>query len=150
MNTADNTHELPDSEDIALARASAIELSNLLDEQPGADRASVRLDGHNLILPRKAIELLRDLLTDMAQGKAVTIVPTHAEITTQQAANLLNVSRPYLIKLLEAGEITHTKVGTHRRVRFEDILKYKKKLKQQSAEAMDELIKSAQEHNMGY
>lgn len=66
---------------------------------PKAERAHVRLDGHELILPRQALALVRDLLAEMAQGNAVTIVPTHAELTTQEAANILNVSRPYLVKL---------------------------------------------------
>jgi len=108
------------------------------------------MDGHDMILPRQAISLLRDVLADMAQGNAVTIVPMHAEMTTQQAADILNVSRPYLVKLLEQGELSFTKVGTHRRIRFEDLMKYKQKIKGQSAQAMDELVEQAQEHGMGY
>ncbi|HET9679802.1 MAG TPA: DNA-binding protein, partial [Gammaproteobacteria bacterium] len=90
---------LPDTEIAQVAHASASELSRLLKERPDADRAQVKLDGHDLILPRQAVVLLRDLLSDMAQGNAVSVVPSHAEMTTQEAANFLNISRPYLVKL---------------------------------------------------
>ena len=108
------------------------------------------MDGHDLILPRQALILLRDLLADMAQGNAVTVVPMHAEMTTQQAADILNVSRPYLVKLLENGELGFTKVGTHRRIRFEDLMAYNKNRREQSDRTMDELVKQAQEDNLGY
>ena len=150
MNTARGIVSLPNTEDANLARASAQELSALLAEMPEADRAQVKLDGHELILPRQALALLRDLLSEMAQGNAVTIVPTHAELTTQEAANILNVSRPYLIKLLEQGKIPHHKVNKHRRVRFEDLMAYKRQLDAESAAALDELARQAQEMDMGY
>jgi len=86
----------------------------------------------------------------MAQGNAVTVVPMHAEMTTQQAADLLNVSRPYLVKLLEQGELNFSKVGTHRRIRFEDLMSYKRARREQSERAMEELVKQAQEENLGY
>ena len=108
------------------------------------------MDGHDLILPRQALILLRDLLADMAQGNAVTVVPMHTEMTTQQAADILNVSRPYLVKLLERGELGFTRVGTHRRIRFEDLMAYKKNCREQSDRAMDELVRQAQEDNLGY
>lgn len=126
MNTARDVASLPNTEDVGLARASAQELSVLLAQMSMAERAHVKLDGHDLILPRQALALLRDLLSEMAQGNAVTIVPTHAELTTQEAANILKVSRPYLIKLLEEGEIAHHKVNKHRRIRFDDLMAYKR------------------------
>ena len=86
----------------------------------------------------------------MAQGDAVAIVPLHAEMTTQQAADFLNVSRPYMITLLERGELRYTKVGTHRRIQFKELIAYKDKIRQQSSDAMDELVKIAQESNLGY
>ena len=150
MSTLKNYEQLPDFESTQLARASAAELSKLLNEKPEADRAAIKLDDHDLILPRQALILLRDLLTDMAQGNVVTVVPMHAEMTTQQAADILNVSRPYLVKLLETGTLGFTRVGTHRRIRFEELMAYKQKLKEQSSRAMDELAKQAQENDMGY
>lgn len=141
---------LPDSEASALARASAEELSRLLGRIPQAERAQVKLDGNDLILPRQALALLRDLLVEMAQGNAVTIVPTHAELTTQEAANLLNVSRPHLVKLLEDGDIPFTKAGTHRRIRYQDLMAYREQRMQESRNALDKLTEQAQELDMGY
>ena len=71
-------------------------------------------------------------------------------MTTQQAADILNVSRPYLVTLLEKGELRYTKVGTHRRIRLGDLMAYKDKIRKQSAKAMDELVSIAQENNLGY
>lgn len=139
---------LPNPEAVALARASAEELGRLLATRPAADRARVKLDGHDLILPREALALLRDLLANMAQGNAVTIVPMHAELTTQQAADLLNVSRPYFVGLLEAGMIPFRKVGTHRRVLYEDLIAYRKARDKESHELLDELTRQAQELKM--
>ena len=141
---------LPDRDSSALARTSAEELSRLLGRKPKAERASVKLDGNDLILPRQALALLRDLLVEMAQGNAVTIVPTHAVLTTQEAANILNVSRPHLVKLLEEGAIPFSKTGTHRRIRYQDLLAYSKQRTQESKAALDKLASQAQEHDMGY
>ncbi len=150
MNVANQPPKLPDTEDALLAHASATELSRLLANSPDSQRARIHLDDMDLILPRQAIYLLRDLLAEMAKGNAVTIVPTQAELTTQQAANILNVSRPHLVKLLEDGEIPFTKIGTHRRVRYQEIIDYKQTRDQESHNKLDELTAQAQEHNMGY
>lgn len=141
---------LPDREAIMLAREGATGLSKLLNEIPNSDRASVKMGGVDLILPRVAIELLREILADMSQGNAVSIVPLKAELTTQQAADYLNVSRPYLVGLLDAGEISHTKVGTHRRIKFEDLVAHKKKMHKKSISAMNTLMELSQEYKMGY
>ncbi len=150
MTGANQPPKLPDTEDARLAHASATELSRLLANSPDSQRARIHLDDTDLILPRQAISLLRDLLAEMAQGNAVTIVPTQAELTTQQAANILNVSRPHLVKLLENGEIPFTKIGTHRRVRYQEIIDYKLTRDQESHNKLDDLTAQAQEHNMGY
>lgn len=141
---------LPDSESTALARASAEELSRLLGQMPKSERARVQLDGIDLILPRQALALLRDLLVEMAQGNAVTIVPTHAELTTQEAANILNVSRPHLIQLLEDGVMPFSRTGTHRRIRYQDLMVYRDQRNMDSESTLDELVSQAQEHDMGY
>ena len=142
--------QLPDQETVRLARAGASDLDRLLSKLPESDKTGVKLDGQDLTLPRQALVLLRDLLADMAQGDAVAVVPLHTEMTTQQAADFLNISRPYLITLLERGELRYTKVGTHRRIQFKELLAYKDKIRQQSSGAMDELVKIAQENNLGY
>lgn len=150
MNTAEALSGLPDTEAAALARASAQELSRLLSKHPEADRASIKLDGHDLILPRQALVMLRDLLSEMAVGNAVAVVPTNAELTTQEAANILNVSRPYLIKLLNEGKIAHHKLNKHRRIKFTDLMAYKKRQEAESVAALDALVELAQENDMGY
>lgn len=149
MNTAKEVASLPDTQEASLARDSAKELSALLAKSPQTDKgAHIKLDGHDLILPRQALALLRDVLSEMAQGNAVTIVPLHAELTTQEAANILNVSRPYLIKLLEENKIPHHKVNKHRRIRFEDLMRYKQQQDADSAAALDELARQAQALDM--
>ena len=85
------------------------------------------------------MELLARVLAHMAAGQAVSVVPAHAELTTQQAANLLNVSRPFLIGLLDSGLIGYRKVGKHRRVRADSLLDYKRNDDQDRREAADEL-----------
>ncbi|MCG5502056.1 helix-turn-helix domain-containing protein [Ectothiorhodospira lacustris] len=150
MNTATQDTVPENCELTHLARASATELSQLLRERPESDRAHIKLDGADLVLPRQALVLLRDLLTEMAQGNAVTILPTHTEVTTQEAANMLNVSRPHLVKLLEEGTIPFTRVGTHRRIRLQDLLAYKRQQEEASEAALQELADQAQDLDMGY
>jgi len=150
MVTAREFNELPSMETANLARESATALSRLLRDHPEIDRARVRLDDEDLVLPRAALDMLRNLLSEMAQGNAVTIVPVHAELTTQEAANMLNVSRPYLVKLLNQGKIAHTMVESHRRVRLTDLLAYKKDQDAASRSALDELTEQAQDLGLGY
>jgi excisionase family DNA binding protein len=81
----------------------------------------------------------------MAAGNAMTLIPLHAELTTREGATILNVSRPFLISLLENGAIKHRKVGSHRRIRAEDLLEYKRKSETDREQAMDELAALSQE-----
>jgi excisionase family DNA binding protein len=142
----------PTEADALLARES----SRKLAARKLGRRASVRiqvLDDHEpetVDLPASALRLLQHVLTEMAQGNAVTLIPIHAELTTQQAADLLNVSRPFLVGLLESGQIPHRKVGTHRRVLFRDLMAYKQKNHAERLKALEELTAQAQELKMGY
>jgi excisionase family DNA binding protein len=104
----------------------------------------------SVVVPREAFDLFLEVLGQMANGSAVTIVPVKAELTTQQAADMLNVSRPYLIELLESGRISFRKVGTHRRIRASDLVAFQQKDDAERKAAMDELTAEAQKHALGY
>jgi excisionase family DNA binding protein len=98
-----------------------------------------------LVVPREAAVLLAQILSLLANGQGVQIIPDNAELTTQQAADMLNVSRPYLIKLLEAGEIPYRTVGRHRRITFQDLREYKRRDDQHRRGVLDELAALSQE-----
>ena len=139
---------LPSRRDAELAAEASRTLSSV--KRPNAD-LRVHLDGgKELRLPKAALDLLHHLLTEMSQGNAVTLIPVHAELTTQEAADYLNVSRPYLIRLLKRGEIPFNMVGTHRRIRFSDLETYRAKSEEKRQAAMDELAEQAQVLEMGY
>ena len=150
MANALDGYSTPDAQSAQLARESSAALARLLKDHAEQDRAHVRMDNEDLVLPRQALELLRNLLTEMAQGNGVTILPIHAELTTQEAANLLNVSRPHLIKLLEAGALAYSKVGTHRRIALSELMAYKQQQDADSEAAMQALVEQAQADDMGY
>ena len=105
---------------------------------------------HPVQLPTSALRLLQEILGELALGNAVKVVPVNAELTTQEAADLLNVSRPYVVQLMEAGELPFHKAGTHRRVKFSDLQAYKTQRDRASADAMTSLAALDQELDMGY
>lgn len=98
-----------------------------------------------LLVPRGAVELLARVLAHMAAGEGVSVVPARAELTTQQAAELLNVSRPFLIGLLDAGEVEYRRVGKHRRIKARSLMDYMSRDDRQRREAADELTRLNQE-----
>ena len=138
----------PSSEDAILARASSAHLARYIKkDQP----LKVRLSGDEAIeLPSGAVELLIGILKMMASGRAMTLIPANAELTTVQASEILNVSRPFLVKLLEKGEIPHRKVGKHRRINIEDVIRYKQRIDTERKDVLDQLVADAQEQGMGY
>jgi len=105
-------------------------------------------DGEQLVLPGEVFEALRDIVQMMAQGRAVTIAPVHQRLTTQEAADLLGISRPTFVKLLEAGEITYEQPGRHRRVRLADVLEYRERRSVKRREALDRMVEIADESQM--
>lgn len=128
MAQATLTPTLPSEEESLLAeKTSRIFASHLLAEEPLPMRILGNAAEETAIVPASAIRLLVRILEEMARGNAVTLIPVHAELTTQEAADLLNISRPSLIQLLDEGKIEYRKVGTHRRVRFESLMSYKRK-----------------------
>jgi excisionase family DNA binding protein len=105
---------------------------------------------HTAVVPRQAFELFLEVLGQLANGNAVTILPVRAELTTQQAADLLNVSRPHLVEILERGEIPFRRVGSHRRIAAADVLAYRKRDEARRRALMDELTAEAQKMGVGY
>ncbi|MHB1415095.1 MAG: helix-turn-helix domain-containing protein [Chloroflexota bacterium] len=121
------------------------ELDELLTKKKVHKARLIGPDGESLILPDSVSILLARVVHDLAQGNAVTVIPVQAELTTQVAADLLNVSRPFLVKLLESGEIPFHHVGTHRRVRFKDVMAYKHRRDRERQRAIDDLARVSQE-----
>ena len=105
-------------------------------------------DGEELVLPPEVFEVLRDVVTAMSQGQAVTVAPVHQRLTTQEAADLLGVSRPTLVKLLEDGEIPYEQPGRHRRVLLSEVLAYRQRRSVRAREALDRMVEIADESGM--
>lgn len=145
----DTLHEpvSPSVEDTRLAKTSSRRLAPFRNRNLTVRIAETQ---EQVELPAVAVRLLVDLLSAMAEGNAVTLIPIHAELTTQQAADLLSVSRPFLIRQLEAGVIPYHKVGTHRRILFSDLMAYKHQNDNERHQVLDELAAQAQELDMGY
>ncbi len=125
----------------------------LRKEKSGSQHVTVVADDNHetrVTVPRSAFELFVRLLGEMANGNAVTIVPIRAELTTQQAAELMNVSRPYLVKLLEEGKIPFRMVGTRRRIRLEDLIQYKQKDEEDRERVLNELAAETQRLGLEY
>lgn len=141
-------------EDQKIARSSLSKLNEtskgVLSSGNNYVKIKIQEKGDFLIIPKKALSLLFAILNAMAQGKSITLIPADTEVSTQQAADMLHVSRPHLVKLLEEGEISFKKVGTHRRIELKNLMAYEKKLKENRKEKLDFLTKQAQELNLGY
>lgn len=136
----------PTEEDKALARQSKQTLAHHVQKDQSLTLQVVDGDGQPTIkLPPGVVKLLMDILGTIASGQGMTVIPQEAELTTVQAAEILNVSRPHVVKLLEEGVIPHHKVGTHRRVRLEDVIQYKQKIDQESDDALEKLTALSQE-----
>lgn len=151
MNMMAHRQLPPSAQEAAIARASGQLLSRY-----ARNKAPLKLrvtDGEQvepIELPAGAVALLMDILEAMAAGQGVTIIPENAELTTVQAADVLNVSRPFLIKLLDEQKIPHRKVGKHRRIRMEDVMAYKASIDAERQSVLDQLAAEAQEQKMGY
>lgn len=141
----------PSAQDAVIARESGQVLSHFVGrKRPLTLRVKENGREQPLELPMGAVAMLMEILEAMASGRGVTLIPENAELTTVQAAEILNVSRPYLIKLLEENVLPHRKVGKHRRILMEDVMAYKSKIDQEREAVLEELTREAQELNMGY
>jgi excisionase family DNA binding protein len=96
-------------------------------------------------IPLRALKLLGDILKAMGEGKPISIVPVATEVTTQKAAEILGCSRPFLVKLLEDGKIEYTKVGKHRRIKFEDVMNYRQSMKAQQKKSIIDIMNGDEE-----
>ncbi len=144
----------PTAADAQIALESSRRLSRVLAAEP-KNAVRVRIEPENepgeaISIPVTAFRLLNDILAEMAKGNAVTVIPIHAELTTQQAAEALNVSRPFLIDQLDKGALPYRKVGTHRRVMLKDLLDFKQTMDRNRLEALEELSALDQELGLGY
>ena len=141
--------ERPSKEEQKAAMESYDALASAL-EHVHSDYPEVEIEetSESIKIPLKALRLLAKILKETSQGKAVSILPIAAELTTQAAAEILGCSRPHVVKLLETGEIKYTKVGRHRRIQYQDILEYKKKIKTRQRELLIELMKADEESGL--
>jgi len=141
----------PTEKEAALARESG----KRLQEQVSKNGQDIKLvvNGRTLDgvkLPESAVRILIAGLTEIGKGNAIRLVPQHTELSTQEAAEILNLSRPYVVRLLDEGKIPSHKVGTHRRVRIDDVLAYKRLSDSDRLDALKNLVEEAQELDMGY
>jgi len=138
--------------DQQMAKASLLQLQDRSQKflRIGKDYVEIRVQDDAVKIPKKAILLLFDIIRNMADGKSVALILADAEISTQQAADMLHVSRPHVVKLLEEGAIPFKKVGAHRRITIKDLIEYEEKVKENRSKQLDFLARQAQELNLGY
>ena len=136
---------MPTDKESALAVETGRQIAAVIDGVETVRAHFGPKDAATVELPVAAVRLLLEILEQMARGNAVTLMPVRAELTTQQAADLLNVSRTHFVQLLDQEKIPHRKVGTHRRVRAEDVLAYRRETERARREAIDQLTKLDEE-----
>ena len=140
--------------DQKLALSSLAEFVHLSQELKASRKTSVKIKvqetGEYMTIPKKALELLSQIIRNMSEGRSISLIPSDSEISTQQAADMLNVSRPHLVKLLKEGAIPHKKTGSHRRILLQDLIAYGEKIANHREAQLDFLAKQAQQLNLGY
>jgi len=151
MSTSANIVHFPTQEEVETAKQTSRTVSKYAD----IDRVqmTIRSNGNpseDLVMPGPVMQILLDVLSEMSKGNAISLIPIHHELSTQQAANILNVSRPHLIKLLEERKIPFHKVGAHRRVLAKDVMSYKDEIDKQRQKTLEELTAVSQELDMEY
>lgn len=136
------------TKDQFIAKQSLIALQ-VKDKFKPAD-IDIVIDGRTVEVPKKALDLFMTILNTMAEGKVINVVASDSDVTTQQAADLLNVSRPHIVKLLDGGSIPFKKVGKHRRIKIKDLQKYDSEIQTMREITLKTLASQAQELDMGY
>ena len=139
----------PTKEEQKAAMESYDALASTL-EQIHSEYPEIEIEETNerIKIPLNALKLLAKILKETSQGKPISIVPIATEITTQAAAELIGCSRPHLIKLLEKGEIKFTKIGKHRRIKYQDVLEYKKRVKAEQRKLLIEIMQADEESGL--
>lgn len=132
-------------EPIALPESEEAQIRELNRMLQGGAPALIGADGEKLELPHAVFRLLKDIVRNMQLGRAIVLIPENQQLTTQRAADLLGVSRPHLIKLLESGELPYHKAGSHRRIYLRDLVAYKKRRDAERKEALNRIAKEAYE-----
>ena len=141
-------------EDQRIAKTSVDKLkkaSQRLGQKKGsAIEITLKYNAESLRLPSKALSLLSAIISNMAAGKSMALILSDSTVGTQEAADYLEVSRPYVVRLLENGKIPFSKVGTHRRIKVSDLVAYQKKIKATRRKQLNFLAQQAQELDLGY
>lgn len=128
---------------------AARELSRLFAQHKGHS-TQLQIGSEQITLPKNVLQIMLEVVTQVANGKQVSVLSKESDLTTAETAELLNVSRPYVVQLLQEGKLPFHMVGTHRRVLLEDALRYKEAQRKKSLEIMGKLSKEAQELGYGY
>jgi len=140
---------VPNEAETQLAQKSTQYLANLVDNRSEYELQLVDTQ-EAITIPASAMQLFAHILAEMAKGNAVTFMPMRAELNIHQAAHVLNVSRPFLMQLLEDGDIPAAKIGTQYRIQYQHLMDYKQRIDTQRLEVLQELVDQAQELDMGY
>ncbi|MCZ4319197.1 excisionase family DNA-binding protein [Aequorivita viscosa] len=145
METYNNINK-PSKDEQRLAIESYDALASVI-EQLKSENPEIEIEEtqERIKVPLSALKFLGEILKAMSQGKPFSLVTVATEVTTQKAAEIIGCSRPHLVKLLEEGQIEYTKVGKHRRVKFEDVMMYKKKMKRTQKQNIIDIMKSDEE-----
>jgi excisionase family DNA binding protein len=156
MRTVDRVREVvppPMSErDMEMARVAQRCIMEALDHSRAAEiRLTTDKGKHpSVAVPPAALKLIGQLLGAISEGRPITLMPAKQEFTTVEAAHFLNVSRPFVIKEIEEGRLAHRMVGTHRRIAFEDLVAYARKMREKQTAALERMAENARELGLDY
>ncbi len=135
---------LPTVAEAEIAKSSSRLLAACIGEGETARIKVIDSQGE-IVVPVSALRMLVEILGQMSQGNGVTLMPIHAELTTQEAADFLNVSRPFVVGLIDKGELPANRVGTHRRIKFKDLMEYRQRSIIQRKQILQDMTREAQE-----
>jgi excisionase family DNA binding protein len=138
--------------EVEMARAAQRCIVEALDHSRAASITLTTTNGKHptVALPPSALKLIGQLLGAMSEGRPITLMPSKQEFSTVEAANFLNVSRPFVIKEIEEGRLPHRKVGAHRRVAFDDLVTYAREMRKRQEGALERLAENARELGLDY